>query len=208
MIFASQFQTACRANFGKPFFIFFHAFVCRRFAICNKAVNFRVFLWFFRGFRCFDSFRFVLVINTAKSKRQTRGLNHCLVAKHTARMTVPRLCRAFALFQILGNDCWVVAVFAVNFACATFRIGCELHAVKLRMAIDDSCPTVHTDNRRDSVVFVGKRVNLFCEWVQTVLVCYNHQDIKLRVCRIASKGSRFERLNQLLRVALDVELFG
>ena len=58
----------------------------------------------------------VLVEDASETKGQTRALYKRLVAKHACRVGLPWLSVAFALAHILGDDCRVLAVFAVNLA--------------------------------------------------------------------------------------------
>ncbi|CZY32681.1 Uncharacterised protein [Enterobacter hormaechei] len=112
------------------------------------------------------------------------------MAKHAGRVGLPGLSVAFALAHVLGDDRGVFAVFAVNFAGARafLFVVRELHAVELRMFIDNAGPSINTDDR-DNPSFIGECVNLFCPWVQAVLVGDDQQGCKLLVRDVAT----FER---------------
>ncbi|SAJ08039.1 Uncharacterised protein [Enterobacter hormaechei] len=132
----------------------------------------------------------VLVEDASETKCQARALDKRLVAKHAGRVGLPWLSVAFALSHVLGDDCRVLAVFAVNLAGARafLFVVKELHAVKLRMFVDNASPSINADDR-DNPAFIWKCVNLFGPWVQAVLVGDDQQGCELLVRDVAT----FER---------------
>ena len=93
------------------------------------------------------------------------------MAKHAGRVGLPWLCVAFALAHVLGDDCRVLAIFAVNLAGARafLFVVREFHAIELRMFVDNASPSINA-NDRDNPAFIWECVNLFGPWVQAVLV--------------------------------------
>ena len=99
---------------------------------------------------------------------QTCALDHGLVSQHALRGRLPRLGVALTLGHVLGNAGRVFAVFPVDPACVLAAISwhLEIHAVELRMLVDDARPAVQAYHWNDPVVLVREGVQFLREWVQ------------------------------------------
>ena len=114
--------------------------------------------------------KFCLIIDSGKTERQACALDHRLVTQHSARVRFPRRDVALALCHVLGDDNRVRTVFAVDRARTGFVILLEIHAVELRVVVDDPRPAVNADHRNNAVVAVRERVQLAGEWVKPILL--------------------------------------
>ena len=91
----------------------------------------------------------------------------------------------------------MIAVFAVNPACAGFIVLLKVHAIKLLVFIDDTGPAINAHHRNDAVLLVREGVNFFRPRIKAVLVGDDQQCDELRIagitfkCRLAKSGDQF-----------------
>ena len=81
-----------------------------------------------------------------------------------------RTSSALALVHKLCDFHRPATILAVNDAGTAFCVLLEVHAVKLRVLVDDPRPSINADNRNDSVIFVRECVNFLCPRRQPVLI--------------------------------------
>jgi len=91
----------------------------------------------------------------------------------------------------------MIAVLAVNPACAGFIVLLKVHAIKLLVFIDDTGPAINAHHRNDAVLLVREGVNFFRPRIKAVLVGDDQQCDELRIagitfkCRLAKSGDQF-----------------
>ena len=82
-----------------------------------------------------------------------------------------------------------------------FGILLELHAVELRVLVDDPRPAVNADNRNDAAALVRECVQLLSERIELVLIRDNGQRHHLLVGHVALEARRLQRGQQLRGLA-------
>lgn len=111
------------------------------------------------------------------------------------RLPRPRDFSAFAGFEWfaaafihpLGNADRMIAVFAVNPACAGFVVLFKVHAVKLLVFVDDAGPAINAHHRNDAILLIREGVNFFRPRIKAVLVGDDQQCDELRIAGITFK---------------------